>query len=42
MKLTNDMCNIEPGDMGGFNEDKKHCNFHWEYDYGLNSGLKQR
>ena len=25
----------------GCNRDKKHCCFHWELNYGLNTGLKQ-
>ena len=43
-KSVNDLSNIEPVYIGG-NEctgDKKHCYFHWELDYGLNLGLKQR
>ena len=38
-----DLCNIEPGDIGGkCKGDKKHCCFHWEFIIGLNFGLKQR
>ena len=38
-----DLCNIEPRDKGGgYNRDKKHCCFHLELNYGLNTDLKQR
>ena len=30
------------GTWGKCKGDKKHCCFHWELNYGLNSGLKQR
>ena len=30
------------GTWGKCKGDKKHCCFHWELIYGLNSGLKQR
>ena len=41
-EVGNDLCYIEPGDMGECNGDKKHCCFIWELNYGLNSDLKQR
>ena len=30
------------GTLGKCNGDKKHCCFHWELNYGLTLGLKQR
>ena len=41
---SNDLCYIKPGDTmeGEYYGDKKHCRFHCELNYGLNSGLKQR
>ena len=30
------------GTWGECNGDKKHCGFHWELNYELNSGIKQR
>ena len=38
-----DLCHIKLEDMGVWcNRNKKHCCFHWELNYGLNTGLKQR
>ena len=34
------ICNIKPGTWGKCKGDKKHCYYHWELNYGLNSGLK--
>ena len=33
---------LNRGTRGGYNRDKKHCCFHLELNYGLNTDLKQR
>ena len=39
IKESNDLCYIEPGDMGECKGDKKHCCFYLEFNHGLISGL---